>query len=49
MKILAIFNKTKFGKPEKSNHVEAYGDSTIYDMPILKIELAGNPNSCIIK
>ena len=34
---------------ENSNHVEAYGESIVHDMPIFKIELAGNPNSCIIK
>ena len=37
------------GKLENSNHVEAYGESTVHDMPIFKIELAGNPNSCILK
>ena len=49
MKILAIFKKTKFGKLENANHVEAYGESTVHDMPIFKIELVGNPNSSIIK
>ena len=37
------------GKLENSNNVEAYGESTVHDMPIFKIELVGNPNSCIIK
>ena len=37
------------GKLENSNHVEAYGENRVYDMPIFEIELAGNPNSCIIK
>ena len=37
------------GKIENSNDVEAYGESTVHDMPIFKIELAGNPNSCKIK
>ena len=36
-------------KLENSNHVEAYGECTVHYMPIFKIELAGNPNSCIIK
>ena len=37
------------GKLENSNHVEVYGENTVHDMPIFKIELAGNPNSCVIK
>ena len=41
--------RKNFRKLENSNHVEAYGESTGHDMPIFKIELAGNPNSCIIK
>ena len=37
------------GKLENSNHAEAYWESTVHDMSIFKNELAGNPNSCIIK
>ena len=48
-KTLAIFNKTKFRETRNSNHVEVYGESTVPDMPIFKIELASNPNSYIIK
>ena len=48
MKILAIFTRPYSRKTENSNHVEAYEESTVYDMPVFKIELAGNPNSCII-
>ena len=29
--------------------VEAYGESTVHDMPTFKIEFAANPNSSIIK
>ena len=42
--------KQEPGKLIHSNHIEASGESRLdNDMPVFKIELAGNPNSCIIK
>ena len=48
MKILAIFNKTKFGVSRKLKPCRSlWGEYS--GMPIINIELVGNPNSCIIK
>ena len=42
--------KPEPGKLVHSKHVEANGESKLdNNMPIFKIELAYNPNSCIIK
>ena len=42
--------KPEPGKLVHSNHVEAIGESKLdIDMSTFKIELAGHPNSCIIK
>ena len=42
--------KQEPGKLVLSNHVEANGESNLdNDMPRFKVELADNPNSCIIK
>ena len=42
--------KQESGKLVHSNHVETNGESKLdNDMHTFKIELAGNPNSCIIK
>ena len=49
MKILAIFNKTKFRETRKLKPCRSLWESTVHDMPIFKIELACNPDSCIIK
>ena len=39
MKIVAIFNKTKFGATRNSNHVDAYEESTVHDSLDLKLSL----------
>ena len=46
---MAIFNKTKFGETRKLKLYRSLWESPVHDIPIFKIELAGNPNSCIVK
>ena len=42
--------KPELGKLVDPKHVEASGESKLdNNMPMFKINLAGNPNSCIIK